>query len=111
MSNSMVDKLAAVALTPQKCELRGTSESFVRGGQLFDEARQACAWSHKEAAGHYGVSESLLSRQRDHTDNQHLSFQRICEMPAAFQREIGLRLLRGIGVLEEEYIFRVRKIA
>lgn len=95
--SSLARKLDAVEGKPVKCELRGTSETFVRGGKLFDSAREACGLSNEQAADHYGVSPSLLTRQKSNQDNQHLSFQRICEMPPAFRRELALRMLADVA--------------
>ena len=80
-----------------KCETRRTTETFIRGGTLFESARDACGLSKEQAADHYGVSPSLLTRQTTNTDNQHLSFQRICEMPPAFRRELALRMLADVA--------------
>lgn len=74
-----------------------TSEPFVRGGTLFESAREACGFSKEQTADHYGVSPSLMTRQTQNSDNQHLSFQRICEMPAAFRRELALRMLADVA--------------
>lgn len=98
MAMTMRSSLDAVERQPLKCGLRRTTETFVRGGQLFEKARERCGYSKEEAASHYGVTPSLLTRQTTNQDNQHLSFQRICEMPAAFQRELALRMLAGLGV-------------
>lgn len=73
-----------------------TSETFVRGGKLFERARESCGFSKEQAAEHYGVSPSLMTRQTTNQDNQHLSFQRICEMPPAFRRELALQMLEDV---------------
>lgn len=82
---------------PLKYGEERTSETFVRGGSLFESAREACGLSKEQAADHYGVSPSLMTRQTQNTDNQHLSFQRICEMPPAFRRELALRMLADVA--------------
>jgi hypothetical protein len=109
MNPRLAPQLDALELKTLKYGESRTSESFVRGGEVFEEARLACKWSKEQAAAHYGVSQSLLTRQVANQDNQHLSFQRICEMPAEFRREIGLRLLREVGAVEEEHVFRIRR--
>ena len=96
---------------PLKCEAVRTSETFVRGGKLFEKARERCGYSQAQAAGHYGVSASLLSRQTTNQDGQHLSWQRICEMPAAFKREIGLALLADVEGVEVETTIRIKEHA
>lgn len=80
--------LPPMELKPLKCERKRTSESFVRGGDIFEQARNAAQMTREQAADAYGVSASLLQRQVTNQDNQHLSFQRICEMPERFQREV-----------------------
>lgn len=108
---TVAEKLDRVERKPLKCDIRRTKESFVRGGELFTQARERCGYSHEQAADHYGVSSGLLSRQVANQDNQHLSFQRICEMPSEFKREIGLGLLRDCGGVEEETVVRIRRTA
>ena len=74
-----------------------THGTFVRGGALFEAARETCGFSRDTAAEHYGVSASVLSRHVTNQDNQHMSFQRICEMPPAFRRELALRMLADVA--------------
>lgn len=102
---------ARVERKPLKCEAIRTKESFVRGGELFERARNACGLSVDQAAGHMGVSAGLLSRQIDNADNQHLSFQRICEMPAAFRRELALGMLDDVNGEPLEYWVRIKRSA
>lgn len=87
-SKSVAERLDRVERKPLKCELRRTSEVFVRGGDIFEQARNAAQMTREQAADAYGVSASLLQRQVTNQDNQHLSFQRICEMPERFQVEV-----------------------
>jgi hypothetical protein len=108
MSSNVAKLPDRVERKPLKCEPRRTSETFVRGGQVFEKARERCGFSKEQAADHYGVSPSLLTRQVANQDNQHLSFQRICEMPAPFKREIGKALLEDAG-LEVELWMKVRQ--
>ena len=107
----MAHPLDSVERKPLKCQLSSTSETFVRGGRLFEKAREVCGFSKEQAADHYGVSPSLLARQVTNQDNQHLSFQRICAMPPAFQVEIALGMLRAVGGIEEETVVRLRRSA
>jgi len=110
MKSSLAERLDRVERKPLKCGPKRTSETFVRGGELFDSARQRCGFSMGEAADHYGVSPSLLQRQMTNQDNQHLSFQRICEMPPAFRTELALGLLEDVGVgVEVETVVRIKK--
>ena len=94
-----------------KCELRRTSETFVQGGKVFEQAVNRCGWSKDQAAGHYGVSASLMTRQMQNTDNQHLSFQRICEMPAAFRKEIAIGLLEAVDGVEVDTVVTIKRVA
>lgn len=104
-------RLDAVERKPLKCALRGTSETFVRGGQIFETAREHCGLSKEQTAEHYGVSHSLMTRQASNQDNQHLSFQRICEMPPAFRREVALLMLAEIDGIELETTVRIKRTA
>jgi hypothetical protein len=88
MSHSVAKRLDAVERKPLKYGEGRTSETFVRGGRIFEAAREASGFSKEQAADHYGVSPSLMTRQTQNVDNQHLSFQRICEMPPKFRREL-----------------------
>jgi hypothetical protein len=110
MSNSIANLPVRVERKPLKCEAVRTKEPFVRGGQLFDQARNACGYSQEQAAGYMGVSPGLLSRQATNQDGQHLSFQRICEMPPAFRRELAIGMLEDVDGCEVETIVRVRRI-
>ena len=110
--SSVAEKLDRVELKPLKCDMKRTSEVFVRGGDVFDQARNRCGFSMGETAEHYGVSPSLLQRQMTNQDNQHLSFQRICEMPAKFKTEIAIGLLEDVGAgVEVETTVRIKKSA
>jgi hypothetical protein len=111
MGHSMRERLDAVERRPLKCDTKRTSETFVRGGQLFESARERCGLSKEQAADHYGVSPSLLTRQTTNQDNQHLSFQRICEMPPAFRRELAIGMLTDVDGVEVETTVRVKLTA
>lgn len=111
MPRNNTAQLETVERKPLKCELRRASETFVRGGRIFEKARERCGFSKEQAADHYGVSASLLTRQVSNQDNQHLSFQRICDMPPAFRREIALGLLEDVGGVEVETTIRIREKA
>lgn len=84
-------------LKPLGCRLPDTQKSLVRGGELFEAARQGVGYSQEQAAAHMGVTSGTLSKQIDNTDNQHLSFNRICAMPAAFRRELALEMLADVS--------------
>lgn len=92
MNTKGATALDAVEGKPLKCGLRRTPESFVRAGRLVDLAIARAHLTREEAAGHFGVSPSLLSRQLQNEDNQHISFQRLWSMPHAFKVEL-LRVL------------------
>lgn len=111
MSHSIGDRLDRVERKPLKCEARRTSEVFVRGGQIFEEARECSQLTREQAADHYGVSASLLARQAANQDNQHLSFQRICEMPPKFQREVIRAWAERLDGVEVETTVRIRRTA
>jgi hypothetical protein len=111
MAKDNTARLESVERKPLKCDMRRTSETFVRGGRIFDKARERCGFSKEQAAEHYGVSHSLMTRQVANQDNQHLSFQRICDMPAAFRREIALGLLEDVGGVEVETTIRIKEAA
>ena len=106
LSISVADRLDRVERKPLKCDLKRTKEVFVRGGQIFEQARESAQLTREQAADVYGVSAGLLSRQVTNQDNQHLSFQRMCEMPEAFQREVmrawakRLEAVRVVTVIE-----------
>lgn len=95
----MADSVSKLIPDPPRKALKygasGTHDSFVLGGQVFETAAQRLGWNRATTAGHYGVSESLLSRQSGNQDNQHLSFQRICEMPASFLVELIFALIEA----------------
>lgn len=113
MSPSLQARLDQVERKPLKCGEGRTSESFVRAGQLVDTAISKANLTRGQAAGHYGVSESLLSRQLDHQDNQHISFQRLWSMPVEFRLELVSVLmddLRAAGApVEGETTWRIRR--
>jgi transcriptional regulator with XRE-family HTH domain len=92
MNTKIAHALDSVEGKPLKCALRRTPESFVRAGRLVDLAISRAHLTRDEAAGLFGVSPSLLSRQLQNEDNQHVSFQRLWSMPQAFKLEL-LRVL------------------
>lgn len=110
--------LPPMELRPLKRPEPRTSDSFVRrgkayeqGGKVFEQAVNRCGWTKDQAAGHYGVSASLMTRQMQNTDNQHLSFQRICEMPEAFRREIAIGLLEDVRGVEVDTVVTIKRVA
>lgn len=99
MANTKVAQaLDAVERRPLKCRLRRTSESFVRAGRLVDQAICKSARTRDRAAEEYGTSASLLARQIENTDNQHLSFQRLWSMPDDFRIELVVLQLKDLGI-------------
>lgn len=50
-------------------------------GELVEKALAIAHLDHEEAAATMGVSSSLLSRQIKNLDNQHLSLQRLWNLP------------------------------
>lgn len=109
MGASLAERLDRVERKPVKCKLPSTSEVFVRGGQIFEQARECSQLTREQAADEYGVSASLLARQVVNQDNQHLSFQRICEMPAPFQRELIRAWAERLDGVEVETTVRIRR--
>jgi hypothetical protein len=111
MPKSLQRQLPPMELRALKCELRRASDSFVRGGKVFEQAVNRCGWSKDEASGHYGVSASLMTRQMQNADNQHLSFQRICEMPAQFRKEIAIGLLEDVDGVAVDTVVTIKRVA
>ncbi|HYF34276.1 MAG TPA: hypothetical protein VD994_03210 [Prosthecobacter sp.] len=115
MASSVADRLDRVERKPLKCDLRRTTESFVRAGSLVDDAISKARMTREQAAAHYGVTPSLLARQIQNADNQHLSFQRLWSMPLAFKLELVDVLmsdLRADGApVEGEMTWRIRRSA
>lgn len=67
--------------------------------RAFEEARARCAWSVKEAAGHYGVDRSQLARELQGIG--HLSLTRIAAMPTVFVQNFALVLVKLIGLPDD----------
>lgn len=111
MGSTVARAIPDVERKPLKCSLKRTSEVFVRGGEIFEEARECASLTREQAAEKYGVSASLLQRQVTNQDNQHLSFQRICEMPTKFQREIIRAWAERLDGVEVETTVRIRRTA
>ena len=108
--------LPEVERKPLKCALRRTSESFVRAGQLVDRAISRATLTRDVAAEHYGVSPSLLARQIENTDNQHISFQRLWSMPLAFRLELVDVLMEDLRAeaptrIDGETTWRIKRTA
>ena len=53
-------------------------------GELVEKSLALALLDHEEAATKMGVSGSLLSRQIKNLDNQHLSLQRLWNLPDSF---------------------------
>ena len=98
MSPSIAERLDRVEGKQLKCGLRRTTDSFVQAGKLVEHAMKTAYPSQDIAAGDYGVGSSLLRRQIDNVDNQHLSFQRLWSMPDRFRTELLLVLAEDLGV-------------
>jgi hypothetical protein len=109
MSQSLAAKLDRVERKPLKCSLGRTSDVFVRGGEIFEQARECSGLTREQAASEYGVSASLLARQATNQDNQHLSFQRICEMPERFQHEVIRAWAERLGGVEVATTVTIRR--
>lgn len=94
MKPSLAKQLGAVELRTLKCEL--ASEDGVRNevsyvpGHLVERALNRAGINRKQAAGHMGISESLLTRQMQNIDHQHLSWQRLFSLPDEFWTEMLL---------------------
>jgi hypothetical protein len=97
MRRSVPDSLANVEPKPLRYGESRAQKVFVRGGELFEAAKGHCGYSQEQAADLMGITGGTLSKQIDNTDNQHLSFQRICEMPPAFRRELAMRMLMDVA--------------
>lgn len=115
MPRSVAERLDHVEVKPLKCELRGTSDSFVRAGKLVETAVNRAYPKQEAAAQDYGTSASLMSRQIANEDKQHLSFQRLWSMPVSFKLELVDLLmedLRAEGApIEGETTWRIRRTA
>src|SRR3990167_5574627 len=85
---SVADQLDAVEGKALKCELRRTTDSFVRAGKLVETAIGKAYAKRETAAEDYGTTPSLLTRQLTNQDNQHVSFQRLWSMPDDFKIEL-----------------------
>jgi AraC-like DNA-binding protein len=100
MSTTVANKLDAVKVRPVKCDFRPTKESFVRQGAMVIQARERRGWSHEKLAQEMGISASLLSRQIENEDNQHVSWQRLKSVDDdEFQWrliEVQLEAVRGV---------------
>lgn len=72
-------------------------------GDLVEKALDAAHITPTEAARKMGISLSLLGRQLQNIDNQHLSLQRLYRLPDAFWRELW------VLVAERRKLARVRR--
>jgi len=83
--------------------------SSVTGCALIGLALQRANLSQKEAALTMGISESLLARQLK--GHEHLSWQRLCQLPDAFFLELLIVLAahRGIASVRTQIEFE-RKV-
>lgn len=65
--------------SPERAEVIQAARKKVspEGGQVTSTALEKAGVHRGEAAHYLGISEGLLSRQIENTDNQHLSFQRM----------------------------------
>lgn len=108
--SSVAERLDRVERKPLKYGEGRTSESFVRAGQLVEKAVDRAYAKRETAAEDYGVTASLMTRQIQNADNQHLSFQRLWSMPEAFKRELLVAMADDLG-LESELTFRIRRTA
>ncbi len=92
MRTSLAKKLAAVEVRSVKCQIQteggALQEVSYIPGALVDAALAAAQITRGQAAGHMGISESLLARQIHNADHQHLSWQRLFSLPDAFWREM-----------------------
>lgn len=96
---------------PLKCGLRRASESFVRAGRLIDQAIRKVYDTRDGAAGDYGVTPSLMTRQITNQDNQHVSFQRLWSMPDDFKIELLKVLAEDLNGVEVTTTISIRRIA
>ena len=111
MTPTIAERLDRVERKPLKCQLRGTTESFVQVGKLVEHALKTAYPTQDIAAGEYGVTPSLMRRQIDNSDNQHLSFQRLWSMSDKFKTELLLVLAADLGVQVETTIRIQRRTA
>lgn len=109
-SQSVAERLDRVERKPLKYGAGRTTESFVRAGQVVEKALEKAYSKRETAAEDYGVTASLMTRQMQNADNQHLSFQRLWSMPDAFRRELLVQMADDLG-LESELTFRIRRTA
>jgi hypothetical protein len=109
--SSIAERLDRVERKQLKCQLRGTTESFVRSGKLVEHAMKAAYPTQDIAAQDYGVTPSLMRRQIDNADSQHLSFQRLWGMSDKFKQELLLVLAADLGVQVETTIRIQRRSA
>lgn len=111
MNGSLADKLDRVERKPLKCGAGRPTESFVRAGQLVDQAIAKAHLTKEQAADEYGVTPSLLARQLTNQDNQHLSFQRLWSMSDDFKREFLEVLAKDVQGVEVITEVRIRRTA
>lgn len=81
------------------------------GGKVVDRAISAAGLSRDTAAKEMGISPSLLTRQIQNTDNQHISFQRLWSMPDRFKVELIVAMAADVEGVEVETSVRIRRIA
>jgi hypothetical protein len=88
----MLPTLGPMELQDLKRDVRRPGETLQKvksdAGQIVDQAITASGMSRDTAAREMGISPSLLTRQIQNTDNQHISFQRLWLMPDRFKREL-----------------------
>jgi len=119
MSEKSAALLDAVEVKPLKCALRKSERVGVAlqkvesgAGDLVDAAISGARMTRDTAAREMGISPSLLTRQIQNTDNQHLSFQRLwsTSMPMQFKVALLLAMAEDLGI-EVETTVRIRRTA
>jgi hypothetical protein len=114
MANPTVAKaLDRVERRALKCAGPGTTETFVLAGRLVEKAIQRAYDTRESAAGDYGVTQSLMSRQITNQDNQHLSFQRMWSLSDEFWLELIVIIaeVRGIAAVRRQIVMEMERSA
>jgi hypothetical protein len=99
MPPTVAEKLSGVELRQAKSQIRkkpvALQEVSSVPGELVRAAFDLAHLDREQAAAMMGVSGSLLARQLQNVDNQHLSLQRLWNLSDPFWREFVLLILRA----------------
>lgn len=106
MRRSVQQALPPMELEPLRTPVRTGTNWLRTGRDFFTRARTKSLLTQQQAAGHMGISESLLGEQTSGRENAHLSFPRMLRLPREFWQEMVPLLIEfhqlEIGMTERD---------